>query len=58
MVNMPGRTDKLNAMKLSASLTGFQFDIIKSVSGADVPATALPGVSITTSACEVGLTIG
>jgi hypothetical protein len=55
---MPRRTDKIDAMRLSASLTGFQFDIIEGVSGADNPTKALPGVSFTTSTFEAGLTTG
>ncbi len=46
VLNVPGRTDKLDAMRLTASLTGFHFDIIEGVSGADVPKKALSGVSL------------
>lgn len=31
-------------MKLTASLTGFDFDIIKGINGKDVPKKALSGV--------------
>ena len=31
-------------MKLTASLTGFNFDIIKGINGKDVPKKALSGV--------------
>ena len=44
---MPDRTDKLDAMRLAASLTDFDFDVIEGISGADVPAKALPGVRFT-----------
>jgi len=33
---MPRRTDKIDAVRLSASLTDFQFDIIEGVSGTDI----------------------
>ncbi len=55
---MPRRTDKIDAVRLSASLTDFQFDIIEGVSGTDIPAKALPGVSFNTSTFEAGLTTG
>ena len=42
---MPSRTDKLDAMTLAASLTGFEFDIIEGVQGDSVSQKALSGVS-------------
>lgn len=42
---MPSRSDKLDAMKLTASLTDFDFDIIDGINGKDVPKKALSGVS-------------
>ncbi|KAL9102626.1 MAG: hypothetical protein Q9163_002241 [Psora crenata] len=44
VLNVPGRTDKSDAMRLTASLTGFDFEIIEGVMGKDVPAKALSGV--------------
>lgn len=44
-INLPGRTDKLDAMKVAASLSGFNFDVIDGVKGADMPPKSLPGVS-------------
>lgn len=46
-INLPGRTDKLDAMKLTASLSGFNFDVIDGVKGADMLPKSLPGVSQT-----------
>ena len=45
VVNLPGRSDKLDAISMLASLTGFSFDVMEGVQGADVPPKALPGVS-------------
>lgn len=44
VLNMAGRTDKLDAMRLTASLSGFNFEINEGVSGKDVPEKALSGV--------------
>lgn len=43
---MAGRTDKLDAMRLTASLSGFSFIVEPGVDGGDVPAKALSGVSL------------
>ncbi|KAK3176007.1 hypothetical protein OEA41_007329 [Lepraria neglecta] len=45
VLNVPARSDKLDAMKLTSSLTGFDFDIIEGTNGKDVPKKALSGVS-------------
>ena len=42
---MPSRTDKLDAMTLAASLTGFEFDVLEGVLGETVSHKALSGVS-------------
>lgn len=47
VLNMPSRSDKLDAMKVTASLTDFDFEIIDGVNGKDVPKKALSGVSET-----------
>ena len=44
VLNVPARSDKLDAMKLTSSLTGFEFDVIKGINGKDVPKKALSGV--------------
>lgn len=41
VVNMPDRMDKLDAMKLTASLTGFSFETIPAVNGRKVSAKVL-----------------
>ena len=38
---MAGRTDKLDAVRLTSSLMGFNFEVLPGVSGKDVPAKAL-----------------
>ena len=43
---MPSRTDKLDAMTLAASLTGFEFDVLEGVQGDTVSQKALSGVSL------------
>ena len=43
---MPARTDKLDAMTLAASLTGFEFDVLEGVLGETVSQKALSGVSL------------
>ena len=43
---MPSRTDKLDAMTLAASLTGFEFDVLEGVQGDTVSPKALAGVSL------------
>ena len=45
VINVPARSDKLDAMKVTSSVTGFDFDIIKGINGKDVPKKALSGVS-------------
>lgn len=45
VVNLPGRTDKLDAMRLTAALTEFNFEIINGVKGDEIAAKAVPGVS-------------
>ena len=42
---MEERPDKLDAMRLSASLTGFKFEVQPGINGSNIPAKALPGVS-------------
>lgn len=44
VINLASRTDKLDAMRLSASLSGFNFEVIKGNLGKDIPEKALPGV--------------
>ncbi|KAL8714207.1 MAG: hypothetical protein Q9220_001936 [cf. Caloplaca sp. 1 TL-2023] len=46
VINLPKRTDKLDAIRLSASATGFSFDVVAAQNGADMSAKAVPGVSI------------
>lgn len=43
---MPSRTDKLDAMILAASVTGFNFDVLEGVQGDTVSEKALSGVSV------------
>ncbi|KAL8728881.1 MAG: hypothetical protein Q9166_005121 [cf. Caloplaca sp. 2 TL-2023] len=43
VINLPKRTDKLDAIRLSASITGFNFDVIAGQNGADMSPKALPG---------------
>lgn len=43
---MPSRTDKLDAMILSASVTGFEFDVLEGVQGEAVSKKALAGVCV------------
>ena len=43
---MPSRTDKLDAMTLAASVTGFDFDVLEGVQGESIPKKALSGVSV------------
>lgn len=43
---MPSRSDKLDAMTLAASLTGFDFDVLEGVQGDTVSQKALSGVSL------------
>ncbi|KAI4283599.1 MAG: hypothetical protein L6R35_005113 [Caloplaca aegaea] len=43
VINLPKRTDKLDAIRLSASVTGFNFDVIQGQNGADMSPKALPG---------------
>lgn len=44
VINMVDRSDKLDAMRLTASLSGFKFDVIPAVNGSSVSRKALPGV--------------
>lgn len=44
-INLPGLSDKFDAMKVSASLTGFNFDIIEGVKGEDGSEKAI-GVNV------------
>ncbi|KAL9059396.1 MAG: hypothetical protein Q9206_001525 [Seirophora lacunosa] len=43
VINLPKRTDKLDAIRLSASVTGFNFDVIEGQNGADMSPKAVPG---------------
>ena len=45
---MPSRTDKLDAMTLAASVTGFDFDVLEGVRGESIPKKALSGVCAAT----------
>lgn len=45
---MPLRTDKLDAIILAASVTGFDFDVLEGVQGEFIPTKALSGVSVLT----------
>lgn len=49
---MPSRTDKLDAMILAASVTGFNFDVLEGVQGDTVSEKALSGVSVLISSAE------
>ena len=42
LINMPSRTDKLDAVSLGASLTGFNFTVVEGVRNEDVAAVSLP----------------
>lgn len=44
VINLPERTDKLDNLAVASSLTGFQFDIIEGVKGAEVQDKALPAL--------------
>ncbi|KAL8772992.1 MAG: hypothetical protein Q9209_002012 [Squamulea sp. 1 TL-2023] len=43
VINLPKRTDKLDAIRLSASVTGFNFDVIDGQNGTEMSPKALPG---------------
>lgn len=43
VLNMPSRTDKLDAMILAASVTGFEFDVLEGVQGDSISKKALSG---------------
>ena len=43
---MPARTDKLDAMILAASVSGFNFDVLEGVAGESISKKALSGVSV------------
>ena len=42
VINLKARTDKLDAIQLSSSITGFQVDVIEGVNGTDVSNKTLP----------------
>lgn len=44
VVSLPERSDKQDAIRLTASLTGFDFEILDGIKGASLPPKALPGV--------------
>lgn len=46
VVSLPERSDKQDAMRLTASLTGFDFEILDGIKGVSLPPKALPGVSL------------
>lgn len=51
MINLKDRTDKLDAIQLSASLTGFNLDVIEGVRGTEIsnksmPPNGVPDVSL------------
>ncbi|KAL8949524.1 MAG: hypothetical protein Q9222_004381 [Ikaeria aurantiellina] len=46
VINLPKRTDKLDAIRLSSSVTGFNFDVVAGQNGADMSPKAVPGDSI------------
>lgn len=54
---MPLRTDKLDAMILAASMTGFEFDVIEGVRGEFIPTKALSGVSVLTPSTKTTPTL-
>ena len=43
MINMPGRTDKLDTLRLLSSVTNFSYTIIPGVDGTTIPHVAWPG---------------
>ncbi|KAL8673921.1 MAG: hypothetical protein Q9168_001668 [Polycauliona sp. 1 TL-2023] len=43
VINLRKRTDKLDAIRLSASVTGFNFDVIEGQHASDMSPKALPG---------------
>ncbi|KAI4126910.1 MAG: hypothetical protein LQ338_003487 [Usnochroma carphineum] len=45
VINLPKRTDKLDAIRVAASVTGFNFEVIAAQNGADMSPKALPGPS-------------
>lgn len=57
VVSLPERSDKQDAMRLTASLTGFDFETIDGVKGVSLPQKALPGVSRYRSKNLVGITM-
>ena len=52
---MPSRTDKLDAITLAASLTGFEFDVLEGVRGESISQKALSGVSLTMPSAQTAL---
>ena len=43
MINMPGRTDKLDALRLFTSVTNISYTVIPGVDGKEIPHVAWPG---------------
>ena len=43
MINMPGRTDKLDALRLLASVTNISYTVVPGVDGKQIPHVAWPG---------------
>ncbi|CAD6565589.1 MAG: hypothetical protein ASARMPRED_007352 [Alectoria sarmentosa] len=43
MINMPGRTDKLDALRLLASVTNISYTVVPGVNGKQIPHVAWPG---------------
>ena len=46
VINLPSRSDKLDAIRLAADLTGFDVEVIKGVDGRWVSDKALSGVNV------------
>ncbi len=44
-MSLPERSDKLDAMRVTASLTGFDFEVLEGIKGDTLSPKALPGVS-------------
>ena len=42
MINLKDRTDKLDAIQLAASLTGFNLDVIEGVRGTEISNKSMP----------------
>lgn len=56
VLNLPERPDKLDAMRLTAALTGFEFDVIDGIKGEMLSPKALPGVgqSLSSTSASMG----